>query len=145
MPQDPRSGYVAAVLESVTLLGRALAAERRVPFHGRSLTRTQMQTLYFLAHDRHFVTPKRLAATLGVTAGAVTQLVDGLREEHLVEIASNPQDARSRIIRLTAGAATEIGEFERGTVERLLPLFNALSEDELQNLAKALTTITEES
>ena len=39
--------------------------------------------------------------------------------------------SRFRLIRLTIDLAVQIGEFERGTIERVLPLFDSLDEDEL--------------
>ncbi|WP_232499608.1 MarR family winged helix-turn-helix transcriptional regulator [Agromyces humatus] len=131
------------MLESVTLLGQTIAAGPRVPFRGRDLTRTQMQALFTLAHDRQRVTPGRLATVLGVTAGAVTQLIDGLRGQGLVDTEPNPDDARSRVIRLTADAAGEVEQFERAAVERLLPRFASVSDDELIALARTLSRITE--
>lgn len=145
MTEPSRAGQVAAILEAVTVLSRAIAAERRAPFHGRHLTRTQMQTLYLLAHARDAVTPTRLAATLEVTPGAVTQLVEGLREERLVQVIPHPRDARSRVIRLTSAAEAEIVSFEKATVERLLPLFDGLTSQELDQLAAHLARITETS
>lgn len=140
--QGARPRQVATVVESVTVLSRAIAAERRVPFQGRSLNHTQLQILYLLAHDRRVVTPKRLAVALGVTAGAITQLIDGLREEQLVRIERHPEDARSRVICLTADAAAEISVFERSIVNRLLPLFDDLSDEELRSLAGMLVRLT---
>ncbi|MRG60728.1 MarR family transcriptional regulator [Agromyces sp. CFH 90414] len=139
----PRSGHVAAVLEAVTLLGRAIAAERRTPFEGRSLTRSQMETLFLLAHDAAPVTPGRVAERLGLTAGAVTQLVDGLKHEGLVDTARHPEDARSRILRLTDGAARQVARFEADTVARLSPSFDRLRDDELVELARLLRAVTE--
>lgn len=140
-----RAAHVAAVLESVTRLGSSIAAGPRVLFHGRDLTRTQMQALFTLAHTPTPVTPGQLATGLGVTAGAVTQLIDGLRDQRLVETTPNLDDARSRVIRLTADAAEEVQRFEGAIVERLLPRFDSFGDDELIALSHALARITEET
>ncbi|MGF2075820.1 MarR family winged helix-turn-helix transcriptional regulator, partial [Enterococcus casseliflavus] len=84
------------VIERAIALSRSLRAGRRTPFHGRVLTGSQLEALFHLAHDPQPVTPSTLAAALAVTPGAVTQLVDGLRSEGLVESAPHPDDARSR-------------------------------------------------
>ncbi|MBG6214802.1 DNA-binding MarR family transcriptional regulator [Cryobacterium sp. CAN_C3] len=140
-----RLDRVAAVLEAVIVLSGAMAAERRIPFEGRGLTRTQLQALYVVAHDRRPVTPGRLANSLGVTPGAVTQLIEGLRSENLVHTVANPDDARSRFIKLTSAAAAAVTGFEADTVERLLPLFDVLTDTELAAAATALTQIVEHS
>ncbi|WP_430644775.1 MarR family winged helix-turn-helix transcriptional regulator [Agromyces sp. GXS1127] len=139
-----RTAHVAAVLESATVLGRTIGAGHHVPLGDHDLTRSQLQALFTVAHDRRPVTPSRLVAVLGLTAGAVTQLVDRLRSAGLVETAPNPDDARSRIIRLTADAADEVDRFEHAIVERLLPRFDALDDHELHTLADLLERVTEE-
>ncbi|WP_022891262.1 MarR family winged helix-turn-helix transcriptional regulator [Agromyces subbeticus] len=145
MPHESdRPASVAEVLESVAKLSRAITTNRRVPFHGRDITRTQMQALFILAHGGRAITPGVIAADLGITPGAVTQLLDGLREKQVIETVVNPDDGRSRIIRLTEEAAEEVVRFERDTVERLLPLFDALAHDDLAQLADLLTRVTKE-
>ena len=140
-----QAAHIASVLESVTRLSHVIAAGPRVLFHGRDLTRAQMQALFALAHDPTPMTPGRLATRLGVTAGAVTQLVTRLRDQGLVETEPHPHDARSRVLRLTVVAAEEVDRFERATVERLLPRFASVDADELSTLAQVLARITEES
>ncbi|WP_350349525.1 MarR family transcriptional regulator [Agromyces sp. G08B096] len=139
-----RRANAARVLESVTLLGRAIAAERRTPFEGLTLTRSQLETLFLLAHSAAPLTPGRVADRLGITPGAVTQLVDGLKAEGLVETDRHPDDARSRVLRLTAGAAQQVERFEADTTTRLLPVFEQLSDDELDQLARLLRALTDE-
>jgi len=145
MTSRERLERIASVVEAVTMLSGAITAERRIPFEGRGLTRTQLQALFVVAHDRRPVTPNRLATSLGVTPGAVTQLVDGLRNENLVQTVANPDDARSRFIQLTSVAVEEVTRFEASTVERLLPLFDVLTDPELTAAATALTQLVENS
>ncbi|GAA1519011.1 DNA-binding MarR family transcriptional regulator [Agromyces terreus] len=140
-----RAARVASVLESMTLLSRAVTAGRRTPFGDHELSRTQLQALFTLAHRRGPVTPSILASTLGVTPGAVTQLIDGLKAAGLVETDANPDDARSRILRMTDAAATEVDRFERSVIERMRPRFDLLDDGELILLADLLDRITEET
>ncbi len=130
------------MLEAVTELGRAIASTRRAPFGGRGLTRSQLETLFLLAHRTPPMTPARLAAALGITRGAVTQLLQPLRAERLVETFPNPEDARSQVIALSPAAASEVERFESSVVEHFLPRFAALDDDELAQLAQLLRAIT---
>ncbi|WP_026378871.1 MarR family winged helix-turn-helix transcriptional regulator [Agromyces italicus] len=141
---ESRRAQASAVLEAVTVLGRAIAAERRTPFEGRSLTRSQMQTLFLLAHGTGPITPSLVAEHLALTGGAVTQLVDGLKADGLIETARHPDDARSRVLRLTDAASSQVDRFEAETVTRLLPMFDRLDDDGLTRLALLLRTVTEE-
>ncbi|WP_210506345.1 MarR family winged helix-turn-helix transcriptional regulator [Naasia sp. SYSU D00057] len=136
--EEARGEQIARVLEGVVLLSRTLTSHRRAPFAARRLTGTQIETLFLLAHRSGPLTPGRLARLLGITAGAVTQLLDGLREEGLVEVTANPEDARSRIVSLTRDAAAEVARFESEAVVSLLPRFAALTDGELTELADLL-------
>jgi DNA-binding MarR family transcriptional regulator len=133
-----RDAHVAEVIERSIAIGRSLRAGRRTPFHGRVLTGSQLDALFHLAHGPAPVTPGALATALAVTPGAVTQLVDGLRAEGLVESLPHPGDARSRVIRLSPNAAEQVADFERDMVARALPAFDGLQDAELETLASLL-------
>ncbi|HLL64094.1 MAG TPA: MarR family transcriptional regulator [Propionibacteriaceae bacterium] len=140
-PRPPlRSELIGSVLESVTALSRELTAGREPPFD-RRLTRNQMETLFVLAHSAEPVTPKHLASGLGVTAGAITQLVDGLISQDLVESTAHPSDARSRVLRLTDSAQATVDRFERAAVDRLAHRFNGLDDEQLRALAASLAAV----
>ena len=136
-----RSELIASVLESVTALARELTVGREPPF-GRRLTRNQVETLFVLAHSAEPVTPKQLASGLGVTAGAITQLVDGLVSQQLVESVPHRRDARSRVLRLTDSARATVDRFERDAVGRMAHRFEELDDEQLQTLAGALATVS---
>lgn len=136
-----RDAAIGAVLDAIVSIGRELASARKSPFEPARVTATQMDALFVLAHSRSPVTPGLLATRLGVTPGAVTQLVDALRHEGLVEQVAHPHDARSRLLRLTAGAAAAVGRFEADVVAGLRPRFDALSEAELAQLVSLLARV----
>jgi DNA-binding MarR family transcriptional regulator len=69
--------------------------------------------LFVLAHLRAPVTAGSLAATLQVTAGAVSQLLEPLRAAELVATAANPHDSRSRVLSLTEAARAEVERLEQ--------------------------------
>lgn len=133
-----REESVGAVLAEVVALSRSIGSARRTPFEGIELTTSQLSVLFLLSRATEAVTPGEVASSLGITRGAVTQLVDGLRAAALVESMPNPNDRRSRILRLTGAARTRVVDFERGVVRRLMPSFDALSDRELDRLAELL-------
>lgn len=136
-----RDGAIGAVLVSVVAIGRTLAAQRGAPFEGKHVTATQLDALFLITHSDDPLTPGALAARLGVTRGAVTQLVDGLRDLDLVEQVAHPTDARSRLLRLTAEAAAAVRGFEADLTARMRPVFDVLGDDELDDLAALLTRL----
>lgn len=136
-----RAAQIGTVLESIVTLSRALATPRSTPFGEVLLTRTQLEILFLLAHDHDPVTPGRLAATLKVTPGAITQSMDQLREHGLVEQSTSDVDGRVRVWRLTGSAAAQVSAFETDMVARSEPWFHSLSEDELGHLAGLLSRV----
>lgn len=138
---DDRGAAIGRVLEGVVSAGRLLGDARRRPFASLTLTSSQLEALFLLSHATEPVTPSRLAGRLGVTAGAVTQLVDGLRRAGLVEQAPHPTDARSRVIRLSPSAREEVDLFEAGVVAEMRRHFAGLSEAELVRLGDLLSRV----
>jgi DNA-binding MarR family transcriptional regulator len=133
-----RHQHVETILIAVVGLSRDLTAARQVSFRGQRLRRSHIDALFVLAHRRTPVTPSSLASALGVTAGAVTQLLDTLASAGLVESDLNPHDGRSRILNLTERARADIAEFEQQVVTDLTPRFDPLTDNELATLADLL-------
>ncbi|TFC25221.1 MarR family transcriptional regulator [Cryobacterium sp. TMT2-18-3] len=137
-----RSRQMGEVLAAVVRLSRSIASPRSTPFGSTVLTRTQLDVLFVLAHAQDSVTPGRLAALLHVTPGAITQLVDQLREHDLVEQFASDQDGRVRLLRLTGSARSQVEAFETLAIERSAPWFDTLTDDALTELAGLLAQVT---
>lgn len=101
-----------------------------------------MDILYVVAHHPGPVTPSRLAAVLGVTPGAVTQLVDALQADALLSREAHPNDARSCVLRLTPSARAEITASEQQVVADFAPRFAALTDRQLATLADLLRRLS---
>lgn len=136
-----RSSQVGEVLAAVVRLSRSLANPRSTPFGSTVLTRNQLDVLFFLAHAPDSVTPGQLAALLQVTPGAVTQLVDQLREHDLVEQFASDQDGRVRLLRLTGSARSQVEAFETVAIQRSSPWFDTLTDGSLTDLAGLLAQV----
>ncbi len=136
-----RDAGVAVILEAVVRLGRELRAVRRSPFGGLRLTASQIDALFLVAHAPGPVSPGTLAGWLGITPGAVTQLVDGLCELDLVERSRSSEDARLRLLQLTDEARASVRDFESEIVARLRPAFDPLTDQDLAALADLLARL----
>jgi len=104
-------GQVNDVRELVRIF--VLAADRRRVAVAKSMG-VHLSELTALGHVRHArqLTPRDLAARLGITTPAVTALVDRLEQRDLVRRRPNPKDRRSILVTLTAtGLATYDGAF----------------------------------
>lgn len=73
-----------------------------------------------------------------MTAGAVTQLMEGLTAGGLIEVTAHPSDARSKVVALTADAHEQLRLFERELADGFSPAFAALSDAERTTLARLL-------
>lgn len=135
---DPRMQHVGRVLESIVAWSRILGQGRSFPFGEVRLTRSQIDTLFLIAHTVDPVTPSSIATALALTPGAITQLVDGLRREGLVTTQANPDDARSRVLTLTETAASQVAAFEQELTQNVAPQFASLTDTELAGLAELL-------
>ncbi|MCC6270856.1 MAG: MarR family transcriptional regulator [Microbacteriaceae bacterium] len=139
---DDRTARIREVLDGVASLSRMLSSAQRRPFEGRMLSGSQLSALFFLARNPSGLTPGRLAELLKVTAGAITQLIDGLRNEGHVDVFVRPEDARSKIVKLSSAAREEVEHFETTTAQQLQPRFVALSGRELSTLARLMSLVT---
>lgn len=90
-------------------------------------------SLLMLLHANGALAPKQLAATLTLTAPALTQLLDRLQQRTLLRRERNPADGRSQHIvltdkgeRLARDAAAAAGPMERELLDRLTPAERAM-------------------
>lgn len=139
--EQTRTDRIADVLTAVVGLSREVSTARP-PFTGRRLSRGRVDLLYVLAHHPGPVTPGRMASVLGVTPGAVTQLADALEADGLLVREAHPDDARSRILRLTTSAETDIAAFEEQVVAGITPRFATLTDRQLASLADLLRRLS---
>lgn len=145
MSSEARACQLRTVLAELAAWSRAFETAGAPPFAGARLNRSQLDTLFYLAHAHSPVTPSALARHLGVTAGAATQIIDTLAAQGLVNKSPHPADARSRIIALSSTATEIVNEAESGFARRLAPRFAQLSDDELRLLASLLTRTSKEA
>ena len=136
--EPTRLSRVGEVLESIVSWSRLLGGTRAAPFHGVQVSRSQLEALFLIAYRPEPMTPGSLARELKVTPGAVTQLLEGLRQVGLVDQQPHPSDARSQVLTLTPGAGRHVAEFERQMVTGLAEEFSDLDDAELATLAGLL-------
>lgn len=138
-----RPGLEPTPMLRLILLARAarLAADRveRVQHqHGLNHAHTDLLFTLYRSAPPEGLTPMELTRLAAVTPSSITNRIDGLEAQGLVERTPHPTDARSRRVRLTPAG--------RARVEALLPehlgneteLLAGLSEAEQQELDRLL-------
>ena len=137
---DTRAESLARVIERIAVVTREVTARGGYPFKALGLGRASMNLLFILARTDGLRVAE-LADRLGVTSGAVTQSVDGLKVAGLVTSEVDADDRRGRIIRLSDDARREIEGFERQYIEAVAPAFDALSTDDVLELDRILAAV----
>ncbi len=127
------------LVRSVAFAGRA-AAEEWVRDSG--LTRQQAFTLGYLEQNQdRDVIARELAEMSGTTAASVTSLLQGLEERGYVTRTSSPNDARIKIVRVTAEGARVVAGFDESMAAEQRKLFDALDENEQDQLIALLERV----
>lgn len=143
MNAPDRAVAIGRAVEVFVVWSRVLDSHRTFPFGDLQLSRSQTEVLFLVAHADAPLSPGRLAEALGVTRGAVTQLVAGLVATGLVEQRTDLGDARRRTLGLTAESRDRVDGFEQAIVRELSPRFDALADSELETLAGLLARTRE--
>ncbi len=137
---EDRVGLLHGVLRSMTTLTRVFAARGTHPFKDRALGRREMDVMFFVSQSGT-MTVRRLAEALGVTSGAISQVLPKLERIGLIAVDVDPLDRRHRLVRATASAAAEVTAFQDEYVRTLLPEFHPLSDSELVELDRLLAKV----
>lgn len=134
---EQREQELHGILRSLMTLSRTMAARGRHPFQDRGLGRRQIDVLFFVS-QAGALSVGDLARELGVTSGAISQVLDQLRESGLVTVTVDPLDRRTRRVAMTADAAAEITRFQDDYVRSREPEFGELTDVELAELNRLL-------
>jgi DNA-binding MarR family transcriptional regulator len=109
--------------------------DRLMQLHGTSLARTKL-LLYIARLGRPRSTD--IAEAFGFAPRTVTEAIDALEREGLVRREADPNDRRAKRIVITADGQKVIDASEPVRRELIDRLYNALSEDEAEQLAALL-------
>lgn len=99
---DVRQEAVTSVVAKLERVGRAITANRRLQLADLGLDTTGYHLLATLAQAGTPRPAGHLALELGLTGGALTQRVDRLEAEGLVQRTRHPPDRRGVLLSLTA-------------------------------------------
>lgn len=107
-----------------------------LPVQGASLTRSQNELLSTLVKHKGGLSVTALAETLKISSSAITQLVDPLVKKGLLIRQENPADRRSVLVALKRPAAPQRISFEEFYAAHISPMFEELSDTELDQLLR---------
>jgi DNA-binding MarR family transcriptional regulator len=130
--EDNREKLLKNLIENFTQIFRDMHKEQKFPFGDLVLTRQQMMIMFFINEKKGVVSAKEIAESLRVTAGAITQFIDGLVKNGLVERVESNMDKRSMDIKLTKMAKEKFDHFKKDYMDKINQAFNGLNNKELE-------------
>ncbi len=89
------------------------------------------------------MTVKKIAAYLGVTSPAATQIVHELERQELIKKVPNPDDSRSAFLTPTPAGKKLLSKTEKVFSSELEKILSILSDEELEQYAKLNNKIAE--
>jgi DNA-binding MarR family transcriptional regulator len=138
-PSHTLSGFPAAATEFVS----ALDGNRRRIAERAGVSGTELRALFRVAQAVN-ITPKDLAAYLGMTTGAITAIARRLVELDLLHRIDHPGDRRSLYLELTPNGHEVMGAMHRDFTEMLSACTTELDAAQLAAFTAALKTVAVE-
>ena len=123
-----RFDEVATMAQALTRVAGGMQRARR------KRTGASAMTLLQAVADGGPVRPSALAGHLGVTRAAVTGQVQELAARGAVDLAPDPDDGRSVLVRITPDGRTWLEEFRRPSQQAMAALFRGFTPDETTRL-----------
>ncbi|HEY7466265.1 MAG TPA: MarR family transcriptional regulator [Dehalococcoidia bacterium] len=140
-PVENRNLYLAhlAVAATGTALSQAVERYLSTNFGINRARYSLLRALYFA--DGHREPQSELARTLNVTSPNVTQLIDALEREGLVEREGGDSDRRVTYARLTPSGAARCDELVPAMAGFMVKTCAGLSDEELDTLVNILSKL----
>ena len=140
---DNRSKNLEEIAEKMQTLFKS-AIQRHVhqhKFEHIAIGRPHIGILFILGQYKNGISINDLAHKLNVTAGAITQVVDKLVENNLVQRHEDKKDRRILKVKLSDFAKNKFGKFRANYIQEMNTMFKDLSDDELSELVNLLKKI----
>ena len=133
------TGFPAAATAFVS----ALDANRQRIADAAGVSATELRALFRVARTVS-ITPKDLAAHLGMTTGAITAIARRLVDSDLLQRVDHPGDRRSLYLELTPHGHEVMSGIHRDFSEMLAASTTSLDADQLAAFTEALTSVAAE-
>lgn len=138
-PAHTLEGFPAAAAEFVS----ALDANRRRIAEDAGLNATELRAIFHIARTVS-ITPKSLAAYLGMTTGAVTAISRRLVELGLLHRIDHPEDRRSLYLELTAHGHEVMAAIHSDFTTMVAESTSSLTPEQLDEFTAALRSVAAE-
>lgn len=137
-----RSEHIQAIYKNFHAIKRGFAGGSRFSHRHFGVTMTQASILMLLMHDGR-KTMGEIAAALGVSKSAATQLLDGLIEQDFVVRTPDEDDRRVVYIELSPQGTRHFKRVRRGGMGRMTQMFDLLDDTELEQIEAITAKLAE--
>lgn len=138
---ENRKALIGKLFERISEITRDIGKSKGHLFEAHSLSRSEGEILFLVAHSETGRTVKELAKALKITHGAVSQFLDAMMKKELVIKETDYLDKRSTRIRLSQKAIHEFKEFEKTHFAKISNIFDDLEDLEIEQLIFLLKRI----
>lgn len=130
-----RQDILSNLFESLSLMHRALLANKDTSLQKIGMSRPQFELLCYL--ERHGeVTMKEITALMHVTSSAMTQLIEGLVQHKFLVRTHDKTDRRIVKVSLTKQGEKKLRTFREAVFEHMVPKFEGINDKELQTMSE---------
>jgi len=133
-----REELLRSLVDAMGTVWRSMHSGSGFRFGRATVGLPHVRILIYLDGRPEGVAAKDLAERLGVTAGAITQVIDALVEKGLVARQEDPGDRRSLRIGLTEYARNNMDDFKRDYISSISRVFDPLTDEDLLNVITIL-------
>lgn len=126
-----RDELIQALFENTNAVKRGVQGRLQQLSRDFSFSGAQLELLFTIWHSQP-ISAKQLAATLHMTPGAVSQLVEGVTQAELIERQTSEEDRRIQYLRVSAKGEELIHSFEKGRRQMMEDIVEDLSDEELE-------------
>ncbi len=125
-----RKKIIENIIEKIYSLRHKIMSELHAMFKEMGITHTQMMVLRIIKNNENMHL-KEIAAILGISSSAATQIVNGLVKKGYLMRKRNQLDRRILKLTFTDKALAQIASIKSKSFSDLYALFDALSDTEL--------------
>ena len=135
-----RKHQIEQLMERLHSLKRLMIPDIQTTAGEECLAPSQWLALHIISRQEG-IGIKELAAQLGTTSSAATQLVDGLVKKGLLDRQPSTDDRRALRLSLPDAARQQIETMKEQRLDHLCTLFSALDDAEFQALLSLLSKV----
>lgn len=128
-----RENLLTELTETMIRTKRALQASMRPHMQHLDISGSQLELLITIAHLQP-VSATSLAKELGLTPGAISQLVEGLVQLDLVSRQADATDRRTQQLQISANGQTHLHALRTQRASAIKTIMSELSDEELHSL-----------